>query len=88
VNFSGIFGSFKCVEGDEKCMCNLQNEGNSERSRASERVQSAKILRKNVRKLVKKQKVVPRGVGTFVNWLLPVSVTGCKLQLKDPTVAI
>jgi hypothetical protein len=39
-------------------------------------------------KLGKKQKVVPRGVGTSVNWLLPVSVTGCKLQLKDPTVTI
>ncbi len=35
MNFSGIFGSFKCVEGDEKCTCNLQNEGSSERSRAS-----------------------------------------------------
>jgi hypothetical protein len=63
-------------------MCNLQNEGSSERSRASERVQSEKILRKIARKLGKKQKVVPQGVETFVNWLLPVSVTGCKLQLK------
>ncbi len=82
VNFSGILVSFKCVEADEKCMCNLQNEGSSERSRASERVQSEKILRKIARKLGKKQKVVPQGVETFVNWLLPVSVTGCKLQLK------
>jgi hypothetical protein len=56
--------------------------------RANERVQSAKILLKIARKLGKKQKGVPRGVGTFVNWLLPVSVTGCKLQLKDPAVAI
>jgi hypothetical protein len=59
-----------------------------QRKIASERVQSAKILRKNARKLGKKQKVVPRGVGTSVNWLLPVSVTGCKLQLKDPAVTI
>jgi hypothetical protein len=56
--------------------------GKQRRSRASERVQSEKILRKIVRKLGKKQKIVPQGVGTFVNWLLPVSVTGCKLQLK------
>jgi hypothetical protein len=38
--------------------------------------------------LEKGKKVVPWGVGTFLNWLLPVSVTGCKLQLKDAAVAI
>jgi hypothetical protein len=59
-----------------------------EAAKDRERVQSAKILRKIARKLGKKQKLVPRGVGTFVNWLLPVSVTGCKLQLKEPAVAI
>ncbi len=87
MKFSGIFGSFKCVEGDEKCMCNLQNEGSSERSRASE--SKARRFSGRLRgSLEKGKKVVPWGVGTFLNWLLPVSVTGCKLQLKDAAVAI